>query len=127
MPGLHAAAIHLFSSSYYPMPIHSIQMLIAFVKTTDTSPLQIPSIISKIPKNARAGPIHLDSVIFRIIFSLSVMIIFYFETFLSSFPRFPSIRPVYGFLYRYRLQCFHLCQQKMFQEMRKSPADGRSS
>ena len=85
MPGSHAAAIHLFSSSYYPMPIHSIQMLIAFVKTTDTSPLQIPSIISKIPKTARAGPIHLDSVIFRIIFSLSVMIIFYFETFLSSF------------------------------------------
>ena len=67
------------------MPIHSIQMLIAFVKTTDTSPLQIPSIISKIPKTASAGPIHLDSVIFWIIFSLSVMIIFYFETFLSSF------------------------------------------
>ena len=56
-------------------------MLIAFVKTTDASPLQIPSIISKIPKNARAGPIHLDSVIFRIIFPLSIMIIFYFETF----------------------------------------------
>ena len=39
MPGFHAVATHLSLIFSYPIPIHSIQILIAFVKTTDISPL----------------------------------------------------------------------------------------
>ena len=38
VPGFHAVATRLSLIFYYPIPIHSIQILIAFVKTTSTSP-----------------------------------------------------------------------------------------
>lgn len=70
MPVFHDVATHLFLISYYPIPIHSIQILIAFVKTTDISPLWIPKIMSRIPKNIKTTPVHFISVNFFIIIDL---------------------------------------------------------
>ena len=49
------------SSFSYPIPIHSIQIFTAFVKTTATSPRQIPKIIIRMPTAARAIPVHLEA------------------------------------------------------------------
>ena len=48
MPGFHVAAIRLFSLFYYPIPIHSMQILIAFVKTNDEDNNLVMQVLEKL-------------------------------------------------------------------------------
>ena len=66
----------------HPIPTHSIQMLIAFVNTTASSPREIPYPIKQAPTSIRITAGHL---LFHILLVFDLLIYFSSVTFFSSF------------------------------------------
>ena len=66
----------------YPIPTHSIQILMAFVNTTASSPREIPYPIKQTPTSIRINAGHL---LFHILLVFNLFIYFPSVTFSSSF------------------------------------------